>query len=754
MIADPSDWQSESDEIPSAAQTPAVSALLADLLQPALRQLGVVAVLASYVWLLAEFQQRHPEPALLPLLPPLLLGTSAGVSLIAPRRSASARLLLTGGLVVSTLVEMSLGDPMAARLLSLASVLVAGAILSPPAAVATFAGIASYAVLVADYTLAAWPIAADSLVGVLLVCTATRGIAQALVRAELSETRAWEQAREAMRRRGELRNANKALKDMYALLERTNHELEIARREAEEARTIKARFAANVSHELRTPLNLILGFSRMMYRSPEVYGKVRWTPELRLDIHEIYRASEHLLGMVDDVLDLSRIEAQRLPIKREATDVRAVIDEAVSTVHGLLRGSAVELHCHTDALLPAVLADRTRIRQVLLNLLNNAIRFTDAGHIDVSARPIEGEVEIAVADTGVGIAPDDQAIIFDEFAQADIPIMNSRGGAGLGLALCKQVVQLHGGRIAVESEVGKGSTFRFTIPVLEGGKARSRLTYQRSGAWQPPLPANPLGKSLIILAPDEGSGRIVARHVDGYRSLVLTSLDHFPEVVEVEHPAGVVLVQDPLTGSAIASAAQVWDLSRRPDLGVIECDLPMEALAKRYLGIAGYLVKPIQPEDLIPHLGDRSQPPVSCLIVDDDPGFRSLIQRAIGAISPHSECRDCAADQALSLLREQRFDWLLLDLMMPGHDGLSLLRDARQHFLLEHTRVIVITGAPYVEELARRFPARLALSKRSQPPSARWFGCIKSLLDGVPPDYSLPAACPAPLAGPLAAPAS
>ena len=385
---------------------------------------------------------------------------------------------------------------------------------------------------------------------------------------------------------------------------------------------------------------------------------------------------------------------------------------------------------------------------------NNAIRFTDAGHIDVSARLADGEVEVSVADTGVGITQEGQASIFDEFYQADVPVMNGRGGAGLGLAVCKQVVQLHGGRITVESEVGKGSTFRFTIPLPEMGRARSRLVYHVPAGWQPPLPDNPLGKSLVILAPDEASSRLVARSIDDYRSLILTNPAQLTEVVESEHPAGVVLVRDPLTGATLASPMQVWEMSGRPDLGVVECEIPVAALAKQHLGVAGYLVKPIQPEDVVSRLTDPAQPPDACLVVDDDPGFRSLMQRTLAATYPDCDCRTCSADEALQALREQQFAYLFLDLVMPGRDGLSLLREARRDHLLDATRVVIVTGAPYVEELARLLPVRLSFSKKAQPLSGHWLACIKALLDAAPPDYSLPAAIPASRAGPLAAQAS
>ena len=259
-------------------------------------------------------------------------------------------------------------------------------------------------------------------------------IAQALSRAEASEQRSWQHAREAQQRQGELQRTSKALRDMYALLERTNRELEVARREAEEAKEIKARFAANISHELRTPLNLVMGFSHTMYASPEVYGDMVWPPELRVDIHEIYAASRHLLSMIDDILDLSRIEAQRLPLRLEPTDVAALAGRRQPPAQGCCAaGRWLEARRPDD--LPEVMVDRTRIRQVLFNLISNAIRFTDAG--EIARRPAARRRDRGGGERHRhghrGRRPGHHLRRVQPGARPDHV---GRGGAGLGLAVC------------------------------------------------------------------------------------------------------------------------------------------------------------------------------------------------------------------------------------------------------------------------------------------------------------------------------
>ncbi|MHB0874710.1 MAG: ATP-binding response regulator [Anaerolineae bacterium] len=575
------------------------------------------------------------------------------------------------------------------------------------------------------------------------------------VRATLSQAwgytdRASSLARELRAHQEEASRVNKALQLSNSLLKRSLNELAVAQKEAEEAREIKARFAANISHELRTPLNLIFGFSLMMHRSPEVYGDVRWTPELRMDVLEIFRASRHLLGMIDDILDLSRVDAQRLPLKLEPTDVALLIDEAAGTARGLLRGSKVELVLDLARSLPQVIVDRTRIRQVLLNLLNNAIRFTDTGHITVSARAQEGELEVAVSDTGIGIPAADLPGIFDEFAQGSGPISSGRGGAGLGLAVCRQFVQLHGGRITVTSRVGEGSTFLFTMPLPQTGRARSRLTYYSPDGWSPPLAKSGLDRSLVVLAPDDDTARLVSRGIEGYRVIPLTSIGPLRDIVESEHPAGLVLVKDSLGMPAaeagpqgptiLPTAEQVWEVTGRPDLGIVECEVPTESLARHHLEVSAYLTKPVQMEELAAAFKSVGLRTGKVLVVDDDPGFRSLLERFLRVFDPRAEVHTCSGGaEGLRLLAVQRFELLVLDLAMPGMGGAQLLTQARRDGLLQQTKVVVVTGTGYAGRSSAASPLRLVFRKMVMPRRGEWCRCIRALLDSAPPDYSRPA---------------
>ncbi|NPV10022.1 MAG: HAMP domain-containing histidine kinase, partial [Anaerolineae bacterium] len=288
-------------------------------------------------------------------------------------------------------------------------------------------------------------------------------------------------------RQQQVNQLNHSLQVANGLLKRSLTELTLAQREASEARQMKEQFATTVSHELRTPLNVILGFIEVMQRYPEAYGEMNWPPQLRQDISEIGDSAQYLRDLVDDILDLARAQALKMPIRRQHTDLAGLVEEAASLVSKLLLDS--ERVCLQVALpsdLPSLYIDRTRIKQVLLNLLANACRFTPTGRITVSVSVNEEEVVTAVSDTGTGIPPDQLESIFGEFEQAQGAAGNSLGsaGKGLGLAIAKRFVAMHGGRIWAESEVGKGSTFSFSLPRAE-----------KQVAMLPPPPLLPLSST-------------------------------------------------------------------------------------------------------------------------------------------------------------------------------------------------------------------------------------------------------------------
>lgn len=250
-------------------------------------------------------------------------------------------------------------------------------------------------------------------------------------------------------------------------LYRLTLELEEARADAEAAYRSKASFMATMSHELRTPLNIIIGFSSAMLDHPEMYEDARFSDTLVVDLAEIRRSGQHLLNLINDILDLARVEAGRLDLNKQALPLAPLLDEMLRTAQGLLKERPVLLRREYQAALPIVLADEVRVRQVLLNLISNACKFTSVGEIGIGARVDDHEVIIWVRDTGIGIAESDQERIFQQFEQVASLDTRQHTGTGLGLSICRWLVELHGGHMWVESELGKGSIFSFALPRMQ-----------------------------------------------------------------------------------------------------------------------------------------------------------------------------------------------------------------------------------------------------------------------------------------------
>jgi signal transduction histidine kinase len=235
-------------------------------------------------------------------------------------------------------------------------------------------------------------------------------------------------------------------------------------RELEAASRHKSEFLANMSHELRTPLNAVIGFSEVL--GERMFGELNEKQEEYLK--DIHASGQHLLSLINDILDLSKIEAGRMELELTDFNLPATLDNALILVRERAGRHGIALHMSVDERLEQVRADERKIRQVVLNLLSNAIKFTpEEGRIDLRAVPGDAGVEVSVSDTGVGIAPEDQEAIFEEFRQVGT-VAKKVEGTGLGLTLSRKFIELHGGRIWVHSQVGVGSTFTFTIPVRRG----------------------------------------------------------------------------------------------------------------------------------------------------------------------------------------------------------------------------------------------------------------------------------------------
>ena len=246
-------------------------------------------------------------------------------------------------------------------------------------------------------------------------------------------------------------------------------EIEEKGRELEAASRHKSQFLANMSHELRTPLNSVLGFTELLVDG--IYGEL--PDKAKTTIARVQANGRHLLGLINDVLDLSKIEAGQLTLALDDYSIGQIVRLAVTAVEPLARAKGLALGTNVAESLPMGRGDERRLTQVLLNLAGNAVKFTEKGAVDIRADAVDGHFEIAVRDTGPGIAAKDQALIFEEFQQVDNSSTRQKGGTGLGLAISRRIVEMHGGTIDVESVLGSGSTFRMKIPIRVEEDARA-----------------------------------------------------------------------------------------------------------------------------------------------------------------------------------------------------------------------------------------------------------------------------------------
>ncbi len=453
--------------------------------------------------------------------------------------------------------------------------------------------------------------------------------------------------------------------------------------EMRRADELKSQFLANMSHELRTPLNSIIGFSRVILKG--IDGPV--TDLQQQDLSAIYNAGQHLLGLINDILDLSKIEAGKMELAFEDVDIADLINSVMSTAAGLVKDKPVKLLKEIDDNLPIIHADPVRVRQVLLNLLSNAAKFTDEGHIKVFARLNKGphglpEVLVGVEDTGPGIAPEDQEKLFKPFSQVDASPTRKTGGTGLGLSITRNLVEMHGGRIWVESEVGKGSTFYFTLPVI-----------------QPTAPTAALNGERLVLAIDDEPEviHLYQRYLTplGYRVIPLNDPNLAVARASELRPMAILLdIMMPGRGGwQVLQDLKKHDETK--DIPVIIVSILNEQEKGFSLGAADYLVKPILQEDLARALQrlDPQHHIQHILIVEDNPSDRYLLSRLLGEIGPYTLHVAENGEEALQHIEQSPPDAVFLDLLLPKMDGFTLLETLRADPRWQDLPIVIFTAA-------------------------------------------------------------
>lgn len=488
---------------------------------------------------------------------------------------------------------------------------------------------------------------------------------------------------EARLRQAELASLSRSLAEACDRLERLNQDLYEAREEAEAARRMKAEFAATVGHELRTPINLIIGFTQMMVSPRRAsYYDEPLPASYRGDIEAIHRNACHVSNLVDDILDLSQVDAHRMALHREPILLAEVVREATASVAALYADAGLDIRLEIPDDLPAIPADPVRIRQVLINLLYNSVRFTHRGGVTIGAHVGAAEVIVSVSDTGIGIPPGEIPRLFEQFRQPQAPT-RGRVGSGFGLAVCKRFIELHGGSIWAESVVGQGTTIHFSLPLHENVVTAPHRRLLR--------PVAPLAQVCVAVLDPIGHGvRILQRYLDAYHVEWLTSASQIAGVVAAGRVRALIVTN--------AAARQEWNdwvaaHADLRDLPTLFCPLRTREIIAYNLGVAAYLVKPVTTKDLMAALGRLEPAPSHVVVVEDDDEMRGLLARTL-----RFEFGSCsvaeAADGAdgLALIRETRPDAVLLDLLLPEMDGYQVIRAMRQDEALARIPVIVISA--------------------------------------------------------------
>jgi signal transduction histidine kinase/DNA-binding response OmpR family regulator len=491
-------------------------------------------------------------------------------------------------------------------------------------------------------------------------------------------------------------------------LESGNRRLEEANAQLEAASELKSEFLANTSHELRTPLNGMIGFLQLvldgMCDSPE---------EERDFLKQALHCSRHLLGLINDVLDIAKIEAGKLAIDVQRVELQSVFDEAYTMTHvqAAQKGLALRFESDPDPPPPAR-GDAGKIKQVLVNLIGNSIKFTPEGSITVraTAQPDLGHIMFEVADTGIGIPQDRQQMIFEKFTQADGSTTRRYGGTGLGLAITRSLVELMGGVIGVRSEgEGRGTRLFFSLPMWRDGEDGA-VADQAAPSERI---TGPVGGALVLVVEDDPAFRkylSTLLQASGYRTVEAANAESGWTLTCRLMPA-VVITDYAMTCAEQAMMRTGWDLAQRMSSDAQTRHIPIifvtgfdeELRAKlRSAALAHppeHLLKPVEGPILLARLeqivGRVQGRPVRILLADDDPTVGAFVRKVLPQDRFHIEMAT-NGEQCLHVLRSQPqgFDVLLLDLMMPEVSGYDVLREMALNDLGSELSVLVMTNYP------------------------------------------------------------
>jgi signal transduction histidine kinase/DNA-binding response OmpR family regulator len=482
------------------------------------------------------------------------------------------------------------------------------------------------------------------------------------------------------------------LSDTLEQAETAREEAIHARDAAESANRTKSTFLANMSHELRTPMNAIIGYSEMLIEEAEDLGQDDFVP----DLQKIRNAGKHLLALINDVLDLSKIEAGKMTIYLEDFRPAEMINDVVGTIHPLLEKNANRLDVQVADDLGEMRADLTKVRQTLFNLLSNASKFTEKGVITLSANRIPSErgdrIRFSVSDTGIGMSEEQLGRLFQAFTQADASTTRKYGGTGLGLVISRKFCQMMGGDIAVESRAGVGTTFTVDLPA-EVHEATEEIPVAASEI-QSPKSKIQNQKTVLVIDDDPDAADLMARALErsGFATLRASKGAEGIELARTKKPDAITLdvMMPGMDGWSVLSVLKGDPATAK--IPVVMVTMLQDRRLGFALGADDFLTKPVDAEKLRNVIAKHSGAPRSqVLVVEDDPASRDMLTRML----QKEKLEVLAAENgsaALEVLATKRPTLILLDLMMPVMDGFEFLRILKSEPQLAGIPVVIVTA--------------------------------------------------------------
>ena len=476
----------------------------------------------------------------------------------------------------------------------------------------------------------------------------------------------------------------------------SNRELEIRNREVERATQMKSKFLASMSHELRTPLNAIVGFSDLL--ADEAPGPLN--VKQKRFVGHIKQGSAHLLQLINDILDLSKIEAGLLELRNENFVVEQALPEVLSVIRPLAMAKNIETESSGSTNHP-VYADRGRFKQILYNLLSNAVKFTPrGGRVGIEYAEDGNFIRISVTDTGIGIRPEDQELVFQEFRQVDPGTDTANKGTGLGLAITKRLVEQQGGTISVKSELGKGCRFTFTLPMADTGQSN-----QVDSVVPGPVEVSPSGRlsPLVLVVDDEVPAReLLASYLQPEYSVAMADSGVAARKKAKElRPDAITLDVLMPGGSGFETLLALRKQPETAHIPIIILSIVDQKRVGFALGAADYLIKPIRKQEILEAIRKHVPAPAdddsTILLVDDDPKALELVEETLRSAGYETQSVQNGA-RALEVLSSKVVGAVLLDLLMPGMDGFDVIRHVRQERTLKNLPILVMTGKTLTHE--------------------------------------------------------